>query len=94
MPFPDPAAARQAARIRLTDAGSFTATGPGCAFHDRCPVKIGAICEEVPPPARAAGPGHVIACHHELSVLLEEPPIAAGLRRDEPDSVTSQTRHG
>jgi peptide/nickel transport system ATP-binding protein len=79
MPVPDPVVARRAARIRLTDPGVWTATGPGCAFRDRCPVKIGAICDEVPPPARAPRPGHVIHCHHELSALLEAPTrLAAG----------------
>jgi peptide/nickel transport system ATP-binding protein len=35
----------------------------GCAFHPRCPRKVGPICEIEAPPLAVAGPGHGIACH-------------------------------
>jgi peptide/nickel transport system ATP-binding protein len=35
----------------------------GCAFHPRCPYKIGAICETTRPPLRPLSPTHGIACH-------------------------------
>ena len=71
IPIPDPIRARQAVRIRLTDQMRVLTTDAGCVFRDRCPVKIGAICDEVSPPARLAAPGHTIACHHELPALME-----------------------
>jgi len=41
----------------------------GCPFHTRCQRKLGALCENEPPPTREAGDGHVIACHMELADL-------------------------
>jgi peptide/nickel transport system ATP-binding protein len=73
MPIADPSKARHVARIRLADPGSISMSPRGCIFHDRCPIKIGAICEEVAPPARFPKPGHAILCHHELSTLREPP---------------------
>jgi oligopeptide/dipeptide ABC transporter ATP-binding protein len=35
----------------------------GCPFHPRCPMKIGAICEERVPVLRRHGDAHVVACH-------------------------------
>ena len=36
----------------------------GCSFHPRCPVKIGAVCEQVQPRLLPCGrPGHQVACH-------------------------------
>jgi oligopeptide transport system ATP-binding protein len=35
----------------------------GCPFHPRCPVKIGAVCEEEEPQLIEASPGHLVACH-------------------------------
>ena len=42
---------------------------PGCVFEDRCPVKIGAVCEATSPPNVEVSPGHWIACHHPASFL-------------------------
>ncbi len=36
----------------------------GCAFANRCPHKLGSICDEEPPPIRVRG-AHQIACHLE-----------------------------
>jgi oligopeptide transport system ATP-binding protein len=35
----------------------------GCPFHPRCPVKIGAVCEEEEPRLIEARPDHLVACH-------------------------------
>jgi len=35
----------------------------GCRYQARCPYKIGAICETVPPPLRHVSPSHRAACH-------------------------------
>ena len=40
----------------------------GCPFHTRCPVKLGRVCEEEPPPWASIRPGHQAACH-----LLSQP---------------------
>ena len=41
-------------------------TSAGCAFRDRCPRKIGAICETTRPPLRPITATHAIACHLDL----------------------------
>jgi peptide/nickel transport system ATP-binding protein len=35
----------------------------GCAFHTRCPRKLGEICATERPPERLSDDGHRIACH-------------------------------
>jgi oligopeptide transport system ATP-binding protein len=35
----------------------------GCAFHTRCPVKVGKICETVEPVTANLGQAHSAACH-------------------------------
>jgi peptide/nickel transport system ATP-binding protein len=35
----------------------------GCAFHTRCPRKLGEICERQEPPLYPASEGHAIRCH-------------------------------
>jgi peptide/nickel transport system ATP-binding protein len=45
----------------------------GCAYHARCPRKLGAVCEETSPPIVEAAPGHRIACHLPLAVLSAIP---------------------
>ncbi|KZD09499.1 dipeptide ABC transporter ATP-binding protein [Oceanibaculum pacificum] len=62
--------ARQRERIRL--AGSVTGSTEqivGCRFQDRCPRKLGGICETVTPPARSSAEGHEILCHIPLEEL-------------------------
>ncbi|MBL8701173.1 MAG: ABC transporter ATP-binding protein [Alphaproteobacteria bacterium] len=39
------------------------ASSRGCAFHTRCPRKIGAICETEAPPARRIAERHWLHCH-------------------------------
>ena len=47
--------------------------GGGCKFAARCPRHLGPVCDQVPPPAQPAGPGHAILCHIPLPVLEAVP---------------------
>ena len=40
-----------------------------CPFADRCPVKVGAVCDEEPPPWRFTSATHAIRCHIPLDEL-------------------------
>lgn len=69
-------------RIRLEGEIPSAATPPGgCAFHTRCPRRIGSICDEVDPPLKEAKSGHAIRCHipaDELAALqLQRPSTLA-----------------
>ncbi|MEA3119747.1 MAG: peptide/nickel transport system ATP-binding protein ddpF [Paraburkholderia sp.] len=55
-------------RLRGDPPGA-TAQPSGCAFHQRCPRKLGALCEERDPPFADAGCGHLIRCHIPVSEL-------------------------
>ena len=35
----------------------------GCPFHDRCPQKLGTVCEQTAPALTVRDSGHQIACH-------------------------------
>jgi oligopeptide/dipeptide ABC transporter ATP-binding protein len=37
----------------------------GCPFRDRCPHRLGTLCDTVAPPLRAIGETHAVACHLE-----------------------------
>ena len=79
VPLADPSATRRK-RVRLSgDPGGADRPSNGCRFQNRCPRKLGPICEEVTPPSLEASPGHYIACHiplQELSAL--QPILTAG----------------
>ncbi|MBZ8134004.1 ABC transporter ATP-binding protein [Afifella sp. IM 167] len=47
----------------------------GCPFCTRCPYVIEGTCETVPPPIRAFGPGHLIACHLSEETLKAMQPV-------------------
>ncbi|NBC31339.1 MAG: dipeptide ABC transporter ATP-binding protein [Alphaproteobacteria bacterium] len=47
----------------------------GCPFHTRCPRKIGAICEDTPPPEQEAESGHSIRCHIPMDELRRVEPV-------------------
>jgi oligopeptide/dipeptide ABC transporter ATP-binding protein len=82
VPVPDPAERK---RPRMGLAGSVASRQPdqrGCVFEDRCPVKIGAICEDTTPPRLAISPTHWIACHHAVSVLESLDPTQPMAARD------------
>jgi peptide/nickel transport system ATP-binding protein len=68
VPEPDPDAQRH--RIVLEGAPPSAAEFPrGCPFATRCPRKIGAICDETPPPEQVVD-GHRIACHIPAAELV------------------------
>ena len=76
VPVPDPDAQR--ARIVLEGPlPSATAVPPGCPFSSRCPRRIGAICDETPPPVQRSTGGHRIACHITVEELAG---LQAGVR--------------
>ncbi|MEM7529445.1 MAG: ABC transporter ATP-binding protein [Pseudomonadota bacterium] len=43
----------------------------GCPFQNRCPHKIGSICQTETPPARRFGEEHSIACHIDPATLCD-----------------------
>ncbi|MCP3706589.1 ABC transporter ATP-binding protein [Paraburkholderia sp. CNPSo 3274] len=45
------------------------AAGRGCIFSAHCPRKLGAICDDAPPPLADAGGGHRILCHIPVDEL-------------------------
>ncbi len=62
VPVPDPDA--QGARLVLEGPlPSATEVPRGCPFSGRCPRRIGAICDDTPPPTRSLPRGHRIVCH-------------------------------
>ncbi len=72
VPIPDPEA--PASSIRLSGGvPSLREAFKGCFFAGRCPRKIGAICDTVPPPARVDPQSHhhIIVCHIPLYQLAE-----------------------
>jgi peptide/nickel transport system ATP-binding protein len=57
-------------RIRLEgEIPSASNPPPGCAFHTRCPRKLGSICETQEPPLAEAEEGHALRCHIPLADL-------------------------
>jgi len=80
VPVPEPSLV--ARRIRLEGAlPSPKSPPPGCAFHTRCPRRIGLICDETRPTLTTRGADHRIACHIDDATLAAVPPI---LSRIEP----------
>src|SRR5262249_18035569 len=95
VPEPD----RRRARIILEGALPSASVVPkGCPFASRCPRKLGAVCDEAPPPRQHGHPGHRIAsplppahalpCHTPLADLsrlqVADPPPATGQPRFSP----------
>ncbi len=72
----------QQRRIRLSDSvPSARAIPKGCRFHNRCPRKIGMICEEKEPPLVPTDKDgdHLISCHIAVEELaLIEPVFRQG----------------
>jgi peptide/nickel transport system ATP-binding protein len=58
--------------------GTAAASHHGCVFAARCPHKLGAICDEIPPPVRALSVSHTIACH--LGAVDEASPSRSFVR--------------
>ena len=70
VPVPDPDA--QGARIVLEGPlPSATEIPLGCPFSGRCPRRIGAICDETPPPTLQLAGGHRIVCHIPADELMQ-----------------------
>jgi len=42
-----------------------------CPFADRCPWKVGSICDEVAPPWQSTSGTHALRCHIPLDELRE-----------------------
>jgi len=62
VPVPDPD--RQYARILLEGPVPRASEAlRGCPFASRCPRKVGAVCDDTPPPVHRLGGDHRIACH-------------------------------
>jgi peptide/nickel transport system ATP-binding protein len=65
-------------RVHL--AGAVNTSGKhirGCRFADRCPRKIGAICDDEAPSWKETEDGVRLACHHSLEELRRPIEIAA-----------------
>ncbi|MFW0968382.1 MAG: oligopeptide/dipeptide ABC transporter ATP-binding protein, partial [Thermacetogeniaceae bacterium] len=68
IPIPDPDVRQE--RIRLEGSVPSAINLPsGCRFHNRCPRKIGKICEEQEPPWQDVSEHHHICCHITLDEL-------------------------
>jgi len=54
----------------------------GCPFATRCPRRLGAVCDDTPPPVQQLAADHRIACHipgeelRRLQTALVEPSVA------------------
>jgi peptide/nickel transport system ATP-binding protein len=73
LPRIDVARAPRAGTTPRTETAKRAASG--CAFHPRCPRKLGSICETKSPQLEAAGDGHAIACHIPRHVLAAAPSL-------------------
>jgi peptide/nickel transport system ATP-binding protein len=57
-------------RIKLEGDIPSAANPPsGCVFHDRCPRRIGAVCDETEPPLVEVEPNHLMRCHIPIDEL-------------------------
>jgi peptide/nickel transport system ATP-binding protein len=87
VPVPDPDATARPLRLEGGVPGGAVAAN-GCPFHARCPRRVGAICEEEPPPAQVGDDGHVIVCHIPLATLavdMTTPPVSRQQQGSEKD---------
>ena len=94
-PVPDPDA--QPTTIRLPGfVPTMRAQFQGCFFAGRCPRKIGAICDDTPPPPLTSNGGnHVIYCHIPLEELTQlQVDSVASLRSAEEDPMVGSQAEG
>jgi peptide/nickel transport system ATP-binding protein len=57
-------------RIRLQgDIPSAADPPSGCVFHNRCPRRVGSVCDEVEPPLVEVEPHHLMRCHIPIDEL-------------------------
>jgi peptide/nickel transport system ATP-binding protein len=74
VPVPDPTV--ESKHIRLSGETPSPINVPrGCRFASRCPRKLGQICDDIVPPSRQAGDGHIIHCHLTLEALRGLEPV-------------------
>ena len=59
--------------------------GRGCPFAGRCPWQLGTLCEDTPPPWRAAGRGLRIRCHLAIDDLIDRAQWPGGPAAPHPD---------
>ena len=57
--------------IRTDPGAASSRPASACVFADRCPWKVGPICDEVAPPWRATSDTHMLRCHIPLEDLSE-----------------------
>jgi peptide/nickel transport system ATP-binding protein len=62
----------------------------GCVFANRCPWRIGPICDTVDPPYRDIGRGHEVRCHYDTATLSQ----IIGSDREEAATLAQVTRTG
>jgi peptide/nickel transport system ATP-binding protein len=55
--------------VRADPGPSSSRPPSACPFADRCPWKVGPICDDVDPPWRVAAEGHALRCHIPLDEL-------------------------
>jgi peptide/nickel transport system ATP-binding protein len=66
-----------AIRIDATPSGAKAQTA--CPFADRCPWKVGPICEDVQPPWRFTSETHALRCHIPLEELHGRETLSRGI---------------
>ena len=74
VPVPDPDI-KQTRVILEGSIPSPTDLPAGCPFATRCPRKVGAICDDTPPPEQKTASGHRIACHIPMAELSKVGPV-------------------
>ena len=55
--------------VRADPGPSSSRPPSACPFADRCPWKVGPVCDDVEPPWRATSDGHMLRCHIPLDEL-------------------------
>jgi peptide/nickel transport system ATP-binding protein len=55
--------------VRADPGPSSSRLPTACPLADRCPWKVGPVCDDVEPPWRVAADGHVLRCHIPLDEL-------------------------
>lgn len=78
------------AAVRLDTTPSASDQKTACPFADRCPWKVGAICDEVKPPWQATSETHALRCHIPLAELSQRETWSRR-KKDVPDALTSST---
>ena len=79
VPVPDP----DAQGVRLVLEGTLPSTTEiprGCPFSTRCTRRLGAVCDETPPPDQPLAGGHRIACHIPVEELTRVQSASVSVR--------------